>query len=310
MEKVYNQQTLWSKILNFSFVFTSSKRYSSSVKSTKKFIEKRNNKENYIKDKEFEAIEFDDHKVYLYNGSLDNLDKKVLIYIHGGNFLEPGNKYQIGFAKTIAKSTDSLLIVPMYDLLPNGNALKMHEFLMDLYIMIQSLNPKEINLLGDSAGGGAILTLSILLKEKKLLMPKNIIMLSPWLDLSMSNPDIIADEKKDHMNGLEGTKYEGKLWADNLDIKDIRVSPMYGNFKGIKGISIFYGGKEILTSECKRFIELLKKQNVEFNSYYYTNEGHDFAVFPTKEGKHAIKEIIDIIGGNNYGRCTRENIKE
>lgn len=308
MKKTYDNQTLWSKLLNHSFVFSPSKRISSSVELTQKFIENtaRVRARKKIGDKSFDMVKYDDYDIYIYNNISDELDKKILIYVHGGNFVESANKYQMEFAKKIAKMTNSILVVPMYELLPMGNALKLQEFLSDLYIRILSYNPKEINLLGDSAGGGAVLSLSMLLRDKNLRVPDNVVMLSPWLDLSMSNEKLLEDEQLDYMNGLEGTRYEGKLWAGELDTKDPRVSPMYGSFNNLGNITVLYGGREILTSECERFTSLLEEQNIEYNSLFYKYEGHDFAIFPTKEGRKAINEIVNILGGNNNGGHTRE----
>lgn len=313
MKKVYDKQTLWSKILNHSFIFSSSRKISNSVEEAKKFIEKNSLKSVKTKkiDKYLKREENEDYMIYSYNGTLNNNTGKIIIYVHGGSFLENINKYQIKFAKEIAKKTGSTLIVPIYELLPKGNAEKLIASLIDIYIKVLGINPREINLLGDSAGGGVILSLSMIIRDKELRTPDRIVMLSPWLDLSMSNPDIIEDAKKDYMNGLEGTKYAGELWARGMDIKSPIVSPMYGDFSDVGKISIIYGGCEILTSECKRFTDLLDRQNIDYNAIIYQCEGHDFAIFPTKEGKMAVKDIIQLMGEDLNERNHRtENKRE
>lgn len=296
MKKVYKKQSLWSKILNFSFLFTNDKKKSSSVLQAQKFINKSSKiklDEKYLKD--FTKEDIDDSNVYSYNGTMANNTGRILLYVHGGNFVEHANKYQINFAKKIAIKTNSTLILPIYELLPTGNYEKLLKLLTELYYRILDTPVEEINFLGDSAGGGAILSFSMLIREKRLKMPNNIIMLSPWLDLSMSNSDIINDAKKDKMNGIDGVKYEGMLWADKFDVYNPIVSPMYGNFDKLGKMSIIFGGREILTSECIRFTKLLESQNIDYNSIMYEYEGHDFAAYPTKEGAMAINEIIDII---------------
>lgn len=296
MKKVYEKQSMWSKILNYSFCLTDSKKISSDASKTKKFIEEYSKKEmdeSIYKTLKKECI--GDTTVYTYNGSVKKIKEKVLLYIHGGSFIEHANKYQVEFAKSIAKKTDSTLIIPIYDLLPNGTCEKLIDLLDKVYKELLLLNPQKINFLGDSAGGGTILSFSMILRDKGIRNADNIIMLSPWVDLSMTNPQILEDEKKDYMNGYEGTKYAGKLWAADLKITDPKVSPIYGNFSGLGKMSIIFGGKEILTSECIRFHNLLNSENIEHNFIMYKNEGHDFAAFPTKEGKNAIKEISEII---------------
>ncbi len=302
MRKIYTRQSLWSKLINFMFFFTSSKHNSSSEEAAKKFIEKSSrlpfNEKIY---KDFKRERFSNYDVYAYNGSIDSCKKKILIYVHGGNFVEHASKFLIRFAKKVAKLTDSTLLVPIYELLPNGNSQKMADFLLKLYEHVASLHDCEINLLGDSAGGGAILYLAMQIRDNNLRSPQNIVMLSPWLDLSMSNPDLYKDAKSDRMNSVDGIRYEGKLWACGLDVYSPSVSPMYGNFDNLGKMSIIFGGRGILSSECKRFDKILSDHGIEHNFFMYEKEGHDFAAYPTLEGGKAINDIVNIINCDNDG---------
>lgn len=295
MRKVYKKQSLWSKIVNFSLIFFHDKANSSTEEAAKKFIEKNSLKKySYNNFKKFSKYIIDDFLVFTYNGTLDKTENNVILYVHGGNFVQRPNKFQIDFAMKVAKKSNATLVVPLYDLLPNGNYKMMSKQLKLVYDRILQTSPSRIIFIGDSAGGGAILSFSIQLREMKMLQPTDIILISPWLDLSMSNPQLYIDEKKDRMNSVAGIKYEGNLWAANDDVYNPLISPMYGNFNDLGYITLIFGGKEILSSECKKFDELLMKQNIEHNYIFYEKEGHDFALFPTKESKQVIKMIIEI----------------
>lgn len=297
MREVYNKQSLWSKILNNLFLFTNSKKNSSSEENAKRFIEKSSRKKlNKLKFRDFENELVDGHSVYCYNGTFEKSKKKILLYVHGGNYVEHANFFQISFAKKIAKRTGSTLVLPIYELLPFGNYKKMHELLQSVYFKILESQPEEINFLGDSAGGGSLLSYAQYISNYDVLQPKNIVLLSPWIDLSMTNPSLYDDAKKDKMNDVDGTRYEGKLWADGIDTTDSIVSPIYGNFDKIKKISIIFGGSGILASECRRFDKILSDVKIDHNFIVFEKEGHDFALFPTKEGELAINKIVDIIG--------------
>ena len=300
MEKYYNKQSLWSKILNFSFCLTNYKKISSSEEETKKFIEKYSKKKlnDKIYKKNFTKDKISNNDVYIYNGKKNEYKDNVIIYIHGGSFIEHTNKYQLEFARLIAEKTNSTLIIPLYELLPTGSCEKLLVLIHNLYKEVMKDNPKRVHLIGDSAGGGTILSYSMLLRDKGIRNVDNVIMVSPWIDLSMTNPALKEDEKQDTMNGLEGTKYAGKLWARNMNIYDPFVSPIYGKFNDLAKLTLIFGGKEILTSECKRFHKILEDANIDHNYIIYENEGHDFAAFPTKEGKLVIEDIANIINGS------------
>lgn len=299
MREVYNKQSLWSKIVNFSFIFFDDKANSSTEEAAATFIEKNSLKKySYNNFKKFSKCIIDDFPVFTYNGTLDKTENNVILYVHGGNFVQRPNRFQINFAMEIAKRSNATLVVPLYDLLPNSNYKKMSNQLKLVYDRILQASPSRIIFVGDSAGGGAVLSFAMQLRERKMFQPSDIILISPWLDLSMSNPQLYIDEKRDRMNSVDGVKYEGNLWATNDDVYNPFISPMYGNFNDLGYITLIFGGNEIFSSECKRFDELLMKQNIEHNYIFYEKEGHDFALFPTKESKQVIKKIGEILDRN------------
>lgn len=296
MRKVYKKQSLWSKLVNFSLGFTSDKRNSSTEELAKKFIEKQSKQKRkkcfFIG---FKKEFIGNTTIYTFNGSLAACKERVILYVHGGNFVQKANRFQISFAKRIAQLTNSTLIIPMYELLPTGNYRKMYKMLDELYSKIVDTNPRKIVFLGDSAGGGSILSYAMQIRTREIVQPANIILLSPWLDLSMSNPKLYDDAKKDKMNDVDGIRYEGGLWADGDNVYDPLISPMYGTFENLGEISLVFGGNGILSSECRRFDEILNKAQIDHNYILYEKEGHDFAAIPTREGRQAIKQIVDII---------------
>lgn len=296
MKKYYNKVSLWSKVLNFSFKFTDSKKNSETVEGTKKYIEKlsKTNSQNELPEKLGLIKEIvNDTAVYCYRGSIKD-DSRKLLYVHGGSYIEEASYFQLKFAMKIAEKTNSTLIFPVYPLAPKGTYKTMYAFMKSLYQQLLESN-SEINFLGDSAGGGFILSFSMYLRDKKIKQPKNIIMMSPWLDVSLSNPKIYDDAKKDYMCGVDGTRYCGELWAADLDMKDPLVSPMFGNVHNLSKMTIITGGNEILKSDCHKFSDILTTNKIEHNFIEYKEQGHDFGAYPTKEGRLVIEDISEII---------------
>ena len=296
MKKYYDKVSLWSRILNFSFKFTRAKKNSDTVENAKKYIEKLS-KTSKNKDlpKKLGLVKenINNMDVYCYRGNVEDNRKKIL-YIHGGSYIEEASYFQLSFAMKIAKKTNSTLIFPVYPLAPKGTYKMMYPLIESVYQKILKSNT-EINFLGDSAGGGFILSFSMYLRDKKIKLPKNIIMLSPWLDVSLSNPNTYEDAKNDYMCGVDGTRYCGKLWADDLDMKNLLISPMVGNVKNLSKMTSINGKKEILKSDCHKFSDILTANKIEHNFIEYKGQGHDFGAYPTKEGKLVIEDICNII---------------
>lgn len=302
MEKYYDKISLWGKFVNKNFIFAKTKKIYSNEEEIKKYIEKlskRNQKYNLPQKMGLKLENYSNMKVYSYNGSLTNLNKKILLYIHGGSYIEEAGFFQIKFAMEIAKKTNSILVFPVYPLAPTSNYKVMYELINDLYNILSNSN-QQINLLGDSAGGGFVLSYSMYLREMNMNQPDNIVMLSPWLDVSLENSDLREFEKIDNMSGIEGNQYAGKLWANGLDLKNYLISPLYGSFNNLGKMTIIIGARDLLKPDCLILSEKLKKLDIPYNYIEYRGQGHDFGAYPTKEGNLVKNDIVNIIN-EEYG---------
>lgn len=110
---------------------------------------------------------------------------------------------------------------------------------------------------GDSAGGGLAVALMMYLRDEGLPLPGGAILLSPWVDLTMScaSWDTNAEfdvcpmpSPGDHMNpvycylGMEGLQ---KGLATHP-----YASPLFGNFRGLPPMLVQCGEAEVLRDEC------------------------------------------------------------
>ena len=85
----------------------------------------------------------------------------------------------------------AMVVMPIYHLAPFTTAEKGHETMMALYEKVTAENAgKKIILMGDSAGGGYSLALAEGLSARGLSQPDELVLLSPWVDVTMSNPGI------------------------------------------------------------------------------------------------------------------------
>lgn len=296
MEKEYTKVSLSSRIVNKLLKLLPYKSSTETEEAAKKYIKKISKKE-FINKYELISVMNIDHKmpVYTYNGDLDNCEKSgFLLYIHGGSFIEKANRFQIEFAKKVALKSNSTLIFCDYPVAPYSDCLEMFSLFEKLYQIIISKN-QTINFIGDSAGGGFAISFAKYVKDKGYKTPSKIITLSPWLDIAMEDDEIYDIAKYDNMCGVDGTKYMGKLWARDIDLKDSLVSPYYADVKDIGEITIITGGHDILKKQCKEFHEKLKKEKIAHNYIFYKDQGHIFGILPIKESKEVIKDIIKIL---------------
>jgi len=149
--------------------------------------------------------------------------------------------------------------------------------------------------MGDSSGGGMSLALAQLLKIKNLPQPGNIILISPALDMSFSNPEIHEVEKLDPVSAVPALIDIIKWYGGEKGSKYYLVSPIYGNFEGLGKISLFIGTHDILYPDAKKFKMLADEKGLKFGYYEYPSMIHVWPLFFFPESKKATKEIIEII---------------
>ncbi|MGN1227150.1 MAG: alpha/beta hydrolase [Christensenellales bacterium] len=156
---------------------------------------------------------------------------------------------------------------------------------------------KNITFMGDSAGGGFILAFAQYLRNSGIRKnADNIIMLSPWLDMSLENPDVKAMEDIDPSLATEGIVEMAKTWAGGSTFDNYMLSPIKGTFENLGKMTIFIGTHEILLPDARELKEKLTNQNIDFNYYEYPYMNHVFPLFPIiPEAKSAKKTIYKIL---------------
>ena len=228
---------------------------------------------------------------HLYTFGNENA-KNTILFVHGGAFVSEMNYQHLLYCLKMSRKLDAHVIAPVYPLAPQHNAMETYDMITEIY---EKLDHENLILMGDSAGGGFVLSFAQYLKTVGLPQPRKIIAFSPWVDISMSNSPY--DNEHDPILGEIGLKEMGKSWAGDLDTKDYRVSPLYGDVAGQTQTLIFSGTGEIFYKDIELYVEKLKKSNV--NVKFIKGEGlfHIYPLFPSPEAKKAFKEVKkEIIG--------------
>jgi epsilon-lactone hydrolase len=146
--------------------------------------------------------------------------------------------------------------------------------------------------MGDSSGGGFALALAQKMREENNDKANQIILLSPWLDITLKNTNISALDSEDPVLGISGLQRAGKAYAGDSDPNNYLLSPINGQVEGLGKISIFIGTKDILEADTRRFKSITKEKGININYYEYKDMIHVWPLFDLPESKKAIEQII------------------
>ncbi|GEO07156.1 hypothetical protein AAE02nite_48200 [Adhaeribacter aerolatus] len=221
---------------------------------------------------------------------------KHILYLHGGAYVQNFKKPHWDFLALLVKEINCTITAPDYPLAPAFTYVETFAMVEALYQeMILKVNPADFILMGDSAGGGLGLALAQKMKADQVNQPSQIILLSPWLDLTLSNPDIVTIDPKDSFLEVESLQTVGKVYAGDTNPDCYLLSPINGLLEGLGKISIFIGTKDILLADARKFKTLAESKGVCINYYEYADMVHVWMLLNFPESKKAKQQIMDLV---------------
>lgn len=259
-------------------------KYMDSKKEADEFIKDRLESPEKQVESIFKSIDFNGMPVFTFG---DAGAEKTVLYIHGGAYINEINYQHFIYCYMLSRKLNVHVLAPAYPLAPKHDVNEAFEAITGLYEKL--ISNGNLILMGDSAGGGFIYSFCQYLKTVGLTQPNKTITFSPWVDVSMSNPPY--DSGDDPILGEIGLREIGKSWAGDLDAKDFRVSPLFGDNAGLADTLIFAGESEIFYGDIKKYVENLKRDGV--NVKLVTGPGlfHIYPLFPIPEARGVLNEI-------------------
>jgi acetyl esterase/lipase len=224
------------------------------------------------------------------------INDRVVIYLHGGCFLNRPTPEHWKFLDTLAHRTRAEIIVPLYPLTPMHGALEALDFLTRLYEeVVLHYGASNVTLMGDSCGGGLAASFAEHLAACDMDQPARLILISPWVDATLCNPDIVHFERTDPILGLQGLQKLGITWAKDLDPNDYRVSPVNGEVRQLRNVIVFVGTREVFYPDAHLFYDRVNATGAHAELYVGRGLNHCYPLMPIPEAKWAMERMVELI---------------
>lgn len=235
----------------------------------------------------------------------------VVLYLHGGAFIHPITRPHWDFIAEMAERLGATFVVPLYPLAPDHDCKAVSRFVLGLYRhLLEQYGPSSPILMGDSAGGGLTLSLAMQAIKEGLARPSALVLLSPWLDLTVSDPAQAAIEPHDVMLMRPGARAAGRWYAGDLPLNDWRVSPLHGDLAGLPSVLMFCGTHDILVVDARRLAARARREGADLAYVEEPGLMHVYALMQLPEARAAkariasfVSEITASSSGANHGRC-------
>jgi epsilon-lactone hydrolase len=216
-----------------------------------------------------------------------------VVYFHGGGYSIEASGLHFQLMKQLIDLANCTVTYMDYPLAPEFSVVDTMDMALEAYSQLLLAHPEhQFVLMGDSAGGGLALSLSMLIRDKGLKDAKKIILFSPWLDIKLTNERISLYEKRDFVLNAESLRKIGEIYRGDLHASHYLVSPKYGDLKGLGDIAVFFGSEEIFYPDCLEFCGANSTGSARVTAYEYAGMQHDWVILPIPEAHRALDEAV------------------
>ncbi|CAM5694645.1 Esterase OS=Streptomyces canus OX=58343 GN=AQI96_37580 PE=4 SV=1 [Streptomyces canus] len=214
------------------------------------------------------------------------------VYLHGGAYTSEITKQHWALIGALADEGVQCE-VPLYGLAPQHTYREAYPLVIEVYRqLLERLPAAAVTLAGDSAGAGLALGVAQELPTAGLPQPRRIDLISPWLDLTLSQPAVQAVAPRDPWLSPAGLVEMGRAWAGGDDPANARLSPVKGPLTGLAPVSVHIGTRDIFYPDVCRLRDRAAAEGTTLDVTVCMGAVHVYPLTPTPEGRAAATRIV------------------
>lgn len=124
---------------------------------------------------------------------------------------------------------------------------------------------------------------------------RRLLLIAPWLDVTMTDPALDAIEPTDVMLRRDHLRDAGRLYAGALDPADPLASPIHGPMAGLPPATVVVGTHDMLAADARRFARVAGDAGVAVDLHEEPGAQHVYPFLPTPEGRRGRSILVDAL---------------
>ncbi len=231
---------------------------------------------------------------------LTDVMQHTVYYLHGGAYVACSPATHRTFTTALAHAANARVFALDYRLAPEHrfpaaveDAVAGYRWLLD-----QGVDPKNIVIGGDSAGGGLAVATLVALRDEGEPLPRAAFLLSPWTDLAATGRTIETNDENDSMFYGEAVRRMAPAYLGDASPHDPLASPLYADLSNLPPLLIYASSAEVLLDDSLRLDERAKQFGVSVDLRVWENLPHVWPIavaFNLPESHKAVGEIAQFI---------------
>jgi epsilon-lactone hydrolase len=203
-------------------------------------------------------------------------DRHVVPEIHGGGFInfegDPCRILSSGMATALAVSVEAVdYRMPLYHPIPTP----LDDCFSAYRALLEVRDPKEIVVMGGSPGGKLAAALLRRARDAGLPLPAAAVLVTPAVDLTNSGESLHTNRGLDNVLA-SADAVPSMLYAQDHDLLDPYVSPLFGNFEdGFSPTLLTSGTRDLFLSNTVLMHRVLRRAGIEAELHVMEAAGHE-----------------------------------
>ncbi|MEL6627110.1 MAG: alpha/beta hydrolase [Bacteroidota bacterium] len=224
---------------------------------------------------------------------------RAILFLHGGGYTVGSLQTHRAMVAKLALEAGIAALSIDYRLAPEHrfpaaleDALHGYQWLLE-----KGYDPSHITLVGDSAGGGLVMSTLLTLRELEIPFPQAVCMMSPWLDLTFSAPSAQLYAEDDPIVTVSDVMPWASAYGGDYDLKHPMISPLFGDLKGLPPIFVQVSDHEVLTDDSMRLDAKVREVGGQIEVQVWEGMLHVWQLFwrYIPEGQQALQEMAAFI---------------
>ena len=222
---------------------------------------------------------------------------RVLLFVHGGGYQLGSLRSHGPLAAHLGRATSRRVFFPIYRLAPEHPFPAAPDDILAGWrwlVTTAGVDPADVVLVGDSAGGGLALALMQALLRAGERLPAGAVLISPFLDLTASGASLTERADLDPIFAPDSIRGLATVYLDGADPRDPTASPLFGRQEGLPPLLIQTGGAELLLSDSERLAEAAAAAGVSVTLQIADGLPHVYhGALDTPESAEAVRRISE-----------------
>lgn len=218
----------------------------------------------------------------IYTPKAGNGPYPLIIYYHGGGFVIANLDVYNASAQALAEQVGAIVVSVAYRQAPenkfptaHNDAFTAYEWAIKNAVDLKA-DPAKIAVVGESAGGNLAANVTIVARDKHIMLPVHQVLIYPIAQVDMNTESYKMYEKAKPLNKAMMGWFTEQYLNTMIEAQDSKISLVNANLKGLPPTTIITAEIDPLHDDGIMLADKLKAAGVKVDSKNYEGVTHEF----------------------------------